>query len=86
MLIKNNKGQVINAVFLWLFAVFIYFSIGYSIARAIVDNVIETGGYTGVIYYMVYISPYIPLFLIMFWGYTILNPEPSYNGGGGLGE
>lgn len=75
---KNKKGQtVVNSVILWIFSTFFYFIIGYDIVKLIINAVFLSQGQTGLMYFFGSIIPIIPILGLMFWGYTILNPEPT---------
>lgn len=82
MIIKSKSAQVVNSAVLWFFATFFYFIIGYDIISLIVEAVFLSSA-TGLMYYFGAIIPFIPIFGLMFWGYTILNPEPINAGGFG---
>lgn len=82
MILKNKKGSVVNAAILWFFATFFYFLIGYDIISLIVEAVF-LNSVSGLMYYFGAIIPFIPIFGLMFWGYTILTPEPVTSGGFG---
>ena len=73
-MIKNKKGNVANSVIIWIFAVFFYFTIGIKILNPIVDA-LNTG--EGLISFMSGIIPFIPVFGLMWWGYTIITPPTS---------
>lgn len=77
-LMQNKKGEikVVNAVFMWIFSTFFYFIVGYDIVKLIVNAVFLSQGQTGLMYFFGAIVPIIPILGLMFWGYTILNPEP----------
>ena len=81
VLIKNKKGQVIKSVVMWMFATFFYFVIGYTLVKAIVDGVFLSTNPTGLMYFFAAIVPIIPIFGLMWWGYSILTPEQSQEGG-----
>lgn len=77
IMFNNKKGEtVINSVVLWIFSCFFYFIIGYDIVKGIVQAVFLDGGQTGLMYFFGAIVPILPILGLMFWGYTILNPEP----------
>lgn len=82
MKIKNKRGQVVQSSVLWFFATFFYFILGYDLISLIVENIFLSSA-TGLMYYFGSVIPFIPIFGLMFWGYTILNPEPVNTGGFG---
>ncbi len=79
VLIKNKQGGVFESVVLWFFATFAYFTFGYDIFKNILQVIYLDSHTTGLMYYLGVIAPYIPIFLLMFWGYKILNPEPTFS-------
>jgi len=81
MELKNKKGQVIQSVLIWIFAVFFYFIVGYELVKGIVTGVFLSNNPTGLMYTFGVIIPFIPILGLMYWGYTILNPEPVNVGG-----
>lgn len=75
VMLKNKKGQVIKAVVMWMFATFFYFVIGYRLVKTIVDGVFLSTNPTGLMYFFAVIVPIVPIFGLMWWGYSILTPE-----------
>lgn len=83
MNMKNNKkGQVVVGVIAWLFATFFYFMAGYPIFRGIMDSIIGSGDFTGISLFFATVAPFVPIMGLVWWGYKIMNPEPSFDGGG----
>jgi hypothetical protein len=79
MIFKYKKGNVTNSVVLWIFFVFFYFTIGYSIVKEIIESL---NVFTGAMGFLAGIVPFIPIIGLMWWGYTIITPETSTNLGG----
>ena len=75
-MINDKKAGVISSVFMWIFATFFYFVIGYDLVKSIVFEVFLTQNPTGLMFYFGAVVPFIPVLGLMYWGYTILNPEP----------
>jgi len=82
MIIKNKRGQIVQSSVMWFFATFFYFIFGYDLISLVVQDIFLSNN-TGLIYYFGAIIPFIPIFALMFWGYTILTPEPVTTGGFG---
>ena len=72
---SNKKAQVVQTVFMWIFATFFYFTIGFTILKAVLVDIFIPQGHTGAMYFLVIIVPYIPVLGLMWWGYRIMNPE-----------
>lgn len=77
---KKKKGQVVQAVFLWIFSCFFYFVIGYPFIKIIVDNIFMANNPTGIVLFMGMIVPFVPIIGLMWWGYYILDEVQGNRG------
>lgn len=75
MLLKNKRGGVPENVFMWVFATFMYFTIGYDIFKEVVVSVFLPNNPTGVMYFLGLFAPFVPILGLMFWGYTIIGGD-----------
>ena len=72
MYLNSKKGQsVIESVFLWFFITFMYVVVGYDVLKGILDSLLQ--GKEGLWVTLGSFTPFLLFFILMFWGYTILQ-------------
>jgi len=75
MLYKSKKSQIVVDVFLFIFASFMYFTVGYTFLNAIIIAVIDANSYTGLMYYLIKTVPFLPIAGLVYWGYKLAQGE-----------
>ena len=75
-MLMNKKSQIVQSSVLWFFATFFYFIFGYDLISLIVEDIFLSSA-TGLMYHFGSVIPFIPIFGLMFWGYTILNTQQN---------
>ena len=84
---KSKKSQVVVDMFLFIFASFMYFGIGYDILNNIITSILDANSYTGLMLFLIKAVPFLPIAGLVFWGYKLAQGEPlivQQDIGGGL--